>query len=134
RGDPPPARDVRGGVRHVRERGRGADGGLRGRLRVGADERRADRDRARPAVSRVLYFGLPLGALCRIADAHALAGACISRPDQPGMRRLRERMAGALLLESPDLSDAAIVAQLRALSPELIVSWFWTRQIPEEVI
>ncbi|HEY8428451.1 MAG TPA: methionyl-tRNA formyltransferase [Sandaracinaceae bacterium] len=111
-----------------------AAGGRRGRPAPDADERTGIGDRVRPGAKRVLYFGLPLGALCLIADGHVLAGACISRPDQPGMRRLRARMAGALLLEKPDLSDPAVVARLRALAPDLIVSWFWTRQIPEEVI
>ncbi len=82
---------------------------------------------------RVLYLGLPLGALCLLHDGHELAGVCISRPDQPGMRRLRARL-GAPILERPDLHDPAVVAELRALAPGLIVSWFWTKQIPVEVI
>lgn len=83
---------------------------------------------------RVLYFGLPLGALCLLHDGLEIVGACISRPDQPGMRRLGRRLDGALLLEKPDLSDLSIVARLRALAPDQIVSWFWTKQIPEDVI
>lgn len=85
-------------------------------------------------MTRALYFGLPLGALCLLHDGHELAGACISRPDQPGMRRLRARLAGRLVLERPELDDPAVVARLRALAPDMIVSWFWTTQIPEEVI
>ena len=85
--------------------------------------------------SRALYLGLPLGALCLLADGIELAGACISRPDQPGMRRLRRTLGeGALLLERPDLSDPAIVSALAALAPDLIVSWFWTKRIPEAVL
>lgn len=81
----------------------------------------------------MLYLGLPLGALCLLADGRELAGACISRPDQPGMRRLR-RTGRFPILEKPDLSDPAVVAELAALAPDLIVSWFWTKRIPEEVI
>lgn len=50
------------------------------------------------------------------------------------MRRLRARLAGKPVLARPDLQDRAIVEELRALAPDLIVSWFWTRQIPEDVI
>ncbi|MCZ7683340.1 MAG: hypothetical protein M5U28_32950 [Sandaracinaceae bacterium] len=37
----------------------------------------------RDRVTRVLYFGLPLGALCLLHDGHELAGACISRRTSP---------------------------------------------------
>lgn len=82
---------------------------------------------------RVLYLGLPLGALCLLSDGLEIAAACISRPDQPGMRRLR-RAVDAPILEKPDLSDPAIVDLLRDLGADQIVSWFWTKQIPEDVI
>lgn len=86
-------------------------------------------------MSRALYLGLPLGALCLLADGIELVGVCISRPDQPGMRRLRRKLGeGALLLEKPDLRSPAIVSTLGALAPELIVSWFWTKRIPEAVL
>lgn len=86
-------------------------------------------------MKRVLYLGLPLGALCLLADGRELAGACISRPDQPGMRRLRRRSAGRFpIFERPDLNDPAMVATLARLSPDLLVSWFWTKRIPEAVI
>lgn len=84
--------------------------------------------------ARVLYFGLPLGALCLARDGLEIVGACISRPEQPGMRRLRRTLTDALALERPDLSERAIVERLRALAPDQIVSWFWTKAIPMEVI
>jgi methionyl-tRNA formyltransferase len=83
---------------------------------------------------RVLYLGLPLGALCLAHDGLEIVGACISRPDQPGRWRLRRRIASAPVLEKPDLSDRSVVERLRALGCEQIVSWFWTKQIPEDVI
>jgi methionyl-tRNA formyltransferase len=81
---------------------------------------------------RVLFLGLPLGALCLMRELEVV-GACISRPEQPGMFRLRRRLAGPIL-ERPNLEDEAVRAQLRELRPDLIVSWFWTKRIPVEVI
>jgi methionyl-tRNA formyltransferase len=83
---------------------------------------------------RVLYLGLPLGALCLLADGLEVVGACISRPEQPGLRRLRRRLGDVPLWERPDLSDPEIVERLRRLAPDQIVSWFWTKQIPEDVL
>ena len=37
---------------------------------------------------KILYLGLPLGALMLLREGHDLVGACISRPSMPGMRRL----------------------------------------------
>lgn len=34
----------------------------------------------------------------------------------------------------PKLADAAFVAQVRASKPELLVSWFWTKRIPEALL
>jgi methionyl-tRNA formyltransferase len=83
---------------------------------------------------RVLYLGLPLGALCLLADGLDVVGACISRPEQPGMRRLRRRLPAAPVLERPDLRDPAVLELLRALAPDQIVSWFWTKRVPESVL
>jgi methionyl-tRNA formyltransferase len=82
---------------------------------------------------RLLYFGLPLGALCLARDGLELVAACISRPDQPGMRRVR-RLPGTLVLERPDLRDPSVHERLRACSPDFIASWFWTKAIPQSVI
>jgi methionyl-tRNA formyltransferase len=81
---------------------------------------------------RVLYLGLPLGALCLLHDGLEVVVACISRPDQPGMRRLRR--TGTPVLEKPDLADPAVVERLRAARPDFVVSWFWTKRIPEPVL
>lgn len=81
---------------------------------------------------RVLFFGLPLGALCLMREL-TVVGACISRPEQPGMFRLRRRLDGPIL-ERPDLEDPQVQEQLQELKPDLIVSWFWTKRIPLEVI
>lgn len=83
---------------------------------------------------RLLYLGLPLGALCLARAGHALAAACISRPDAPGMRRLRAAIGAAPLLERPDLRDVAVHKILAATAPELIVSWFWTKRVPPAIV
>lgn len=82
---------------------------------------------------RVLYLGLPLGALCLLADGLDVVCACISRPDQPGMRRLQRHLDQAIL-RVPDLSAPEVVARLAATAPDQIVSWFWTKRIPEPVL
>jgi methionyl-tRNA formyltransferase len=89
-----------------------------------------------PESFRLLYLGLPLGALALMRDGLDVEAACISRPGSPGMRRVRQEMAkrGRLLLAKPDLSHDAVADLLGSTRPDLIVSWFWTRQIPIEVL
>lgn len=85
---------------------------------------------------RIAYFGLPLGALCLLRDGHALAAVCISRPEMPGMSRLRRLLAPlhVPLLAKPDLEDEATVTFLAATKPALLASWFWTKRIPAKVL
>jgi methionyl-tRNA formyltransferase len=89
-----------------------------------------------PAAFRALYLGLPLGALLLLEDGIDVALACISRVNAPGMRRLRRRMAdrGRLVLGRPDLESPAMVELIASVKPQLIVSWFWTRRIPADVV
>jgi methionyl-tRNA formyltransferase len=84
----------------------------------------------------IVYLGLPLGALALLHDGHDVRVACISRPDLPGMRRLRRIMLsrGGLILSKPDLTHTETVSMLRAAQPLLLVSWFWTKKIPPEVL
>lgn len=84
----------------------------------------------------IVYLGLPLGALALLRDGHDVRVACISRPDLPGMRRLRRVMLerGGLVLARPDLAHADTVELLRSAKPSLLVSWFWTRKIPLDVL
>lgn len=85
---------------------------------------------------RTLYLGLPLGAA--VLARHGLAPdvACIWQLDVPGMRRVRRLAAqpGRLVLGRPELDDEHIVALLRAARPDVILSWFWPRRIPAEVL
>ncbi len=84
----------------------------------------------------IIYLGLPLGALALLQDGHDVRVACISRPDLPGMRKLRRVMLerGGLVLARPDLAHQDTVEMLRAAKPALLVSWFWTKKIPLDVL
>jgi len=69
-------------------------------------------------------------------EGFVLTGACIARPLMPGMRRLRRILADAQapLLGRPDLTQPEVQALLASTRPDLVVSWFWTRRIPPEVL
>jgi methionyl-tRNA formyltransferase len=85
---------------------------------------------------KVLYFGLPLGALALLSDGLDLRVACISRVTSPGLRRLRKKMLAreGLVLARPDLDSETVKELLASVKPDLVVSWFWTRRIPHDVI
>lgn len=85
---------------------------------------------------RILYLGMPLGALMLLREGHHIVGACISRPASPGMSRLRRALAetGAPLLGRPDLTQPAVQSLLASTEPDLVVSWFWTRRIPATLV
>ncbi|MBX3192831.1 MAG: hypothetical protein KF819_37955 [Labilithrix sp.] len=78
---------------------------------------------------RVAFVGLPLAALLLDADGHEIVWAGICRRDAIGTRRLRRRIGDANVAIVPDLSRAAGAARARA--PDLVVSWFWTRKVPQ---
>ena len=82
---------------------------------------------------RLAVFGLPLAGLLLAADGHEIVLAAVSPVAAPGRRRLR-RTARAFFDTrelSPRALEAAVQSELATRAPELIVSWFWTRRIPE---
>jgi methionyl-tRNA formyltransferase len=83
---------------------------------------------------RIAYFGLPLGACLLHADGHELELAVLSPLEAPGRRRLLRLLGEGRVLDAlaadPGM-DAEIEARLGATPPDLIVSWFWTRKLPE---
>ncbi len=85
---------------------------------------------------KILYLGLPLGALMLHREGYPLVAACVSRTTMPGMRRLQRVMAEsrAPLLGTPDLESLAVREILAAAAPDLLVSWFWTRRVPSAVV
>lgn len=76
----------------------------------------------------IAFVGLPIAALLLAADGHTIVWAGICRKDAPGTRRLVKRIAPAPVHVVPDLSARA--DEVRALAPDLVVSWFWTKKIP----
>jgi methionyl-tRNA formyltransferase len=86
--------------------------------------------------ARILYLGLPLGALALLRGGLDVAAACISRTASPGMRRLRRALLdrGGLVLGKPDLDDAGVHELIASAKPDMIASWFWTRRIPPSVL
>jgi methionyl-tRNA formyltransferase len=79
---------------------------------------------------KIAFFGLPLAALALLADGHEIVVAALSRRGLPGTRRLRARL-GERVLVLPRV-DAGFVSRVRGA--DLVVSWFWTKKLPIEVI
>jgi methionyl-tRNA formyltransferase len=89
---------------------------------------------ARPARPlRIAFFGLPLAALLLARDGHEIAYAGLSRRSV-GLRRLSTRVAPGRTHLLPRVESAATLAHVRAASPDLVVSWFWTTLLPEPIL
>ncbi len=84
---------------------------------------------------RILYLGLPLGALCLAERGHRLVAIGLGHPDAPGARRVRRRLGDrALILGRPDLESASVFDAIASARPDALLSWFWPRRIPERVL
>lgn len=82
---------------------------------------------------KIAFFGLPLAALLLRADGHEIVYAGICRREAIGNRRLARR-ATCPVTFVPNLADAKTIAALEDASPDLIVSWFWTKKIPKRAL
>jgi methionyl-tRNA formyltransferase len=85
-------------------------------------------------VARLVFFGLPLGALLLAADGHELQLAVLAPVEAPGAHRLRRVLGSPRVLAASELGERLereVDARLAALDPELVVSWYWTRRLPE---
>lgn len=82
---------------------------------------------------RIVFFGLPLAALLLARDGHDVALAALSRTDTVGLRRAR-RAFGDRLVIKPSVRDPALIERVRALAPDLLVSWFWTTRLPMTLV
>lgn len=81
---------------------------------------------------KIAYFGLPLGALALARDGHTLALVVLSPVAAPGRRRLAGLVDPTVCLDFLDGARESEVDQaLAALAPDLVLSWFWTRRLPE---
>jgi methionyl-tRNA formyltransferase len=83
---------------------------------------------------RIVFCGLPLAALLLLEDGHAVPLAAICRRSAIGTRRLKRKLGEESVLVTPNLSSPAVVERIRALEPDLLVSWFWTKRIPRAVL
>jgi methionyl-tRNA formyltransferase len=79
---------------------------------------------------RIVYFGLPLGALLLAADGHALDLCVLSPVAAPGERRLRHRVNTEVLgADELEAREPDLLSRFEREPPELLVSWFWTRRL-----
>lgn len=86
-----------------------------------------------PVALKIAFFGLPLAALLLEKDGHDIALAAICRSDAVGVRRAKRRF-GARFVMKPDATRPAFVERVAALKADLVVSWFWTKRLPMEVV
>jgi methionyl-tRNA formyltransferase len=79
---------------------------------------------------RIAFFGLPLAAVLLAADGHEIAIAVLSRPDAPGARRISRLLGPSRVHAKGDLDEPTLLGALAVVSPDLLVSWFWTAKLP----
>lgn len=83
---------------------------------------------------RVAFFGLPLGACLLHRDGHEFELAVLSPVEAPGRRRVRRLLGEERVLDALELGpklEELVDVRLAEAPPDLIVSWFWTRKLPE---
>lgn len=84
---------------------------------------------------RIVFLGLPLAAILLIADGHSVPLAGLRKGLTMGARRLRRLMDGpSTVVIDPHRNWASFENKVRALQPDLLVSWFFTRKIPQSVV
>ncbi len=83
---------------------------------------------------RIAFFGLPLAALFLHRDGVEIRLAAISRTEAIGTRRLARLLGEDRVVGRGDAERPDFAARVRAAAPDLVVSWFWTRKIPQEVL
>lgn len=77
---------------------------------------------------RIAFVGLPLAAILLARDGHDVVWAGVCRENALGTRRLTRMLGNDRVAIVPNLG--ACVDRVRALEPELVVSWFWTKNVP----
>jgi methionyl-tRNA formyltransferase len=83
---------------------------------------------------RIVFFGLPLAAVLLARDGHDVALASLCLADAVGRRRARRMLGEARVLIKPGARDPALLERVRALTPDLLVSWFWTTRLPMSLV
>jgi methionyl-tRNA formyltransferase len=83
----------------------------------------------------IAFFGLPLAALALNRDGHDLTLAALSPVECPGRRRLGRVLAPERIVDALGLSrerhERLVERRLAETRPDLLVCWFWTRQLPD---
>lgn len=87
---------------------------------------------ARPL--RIVFFGLPLAAVLLARDGHDVVLASISFSEAIGLRRAQRILGHDRVLIRPGARDPALLARVRALAPDLLVSWFWITRLPMTLV
>lgn len=82
---------------------------------------------------RIAYFGLPLGAVLLQRAGVELVSIALGHTDAIGARRVRRKARG-LVLGKPSLDDPGIVDAIASSRPDVILSWFWPKRIPPQVL
>lgn len=83
---------------------------------------------------RIVFFGLPLAALLLARDGHQIELCAVCRKDALGLRRATRTFGKEKMLVRPRVNDAALLARVRSLAPDLLVSWFWTTRLPMNLV
>lgn len=83
---------------------------------------------------RIVFFGLPLAALLLAKDGHSIELCAVCRKDALGLRRARRTFGKDRVLVRPKANDPELLARIRSLAPDLIVSWFWTTRLPMNIV
>jgi methionyl-tRNA formyltransferase len=81
---------------------------------------------------KLAFLGLPLAAILLAADGHDIVYAGVL-PER-GLRRLTKLLGASRVRITPDLERTDESEALRQAGPDLIVSWFWPRRIPDRVL
>lgn len=82
---------------------------------------------------RIAFLGLPLAGVLLSHDGHDVAFAVLARRGYPGERRLRKIVGEGRVADASSF-DRALVERVVAEKVDLVVSWYFTRRIPMEVV
>ncbi|PIE06301.1 MAG: hypothetical protein CSA75_00270 [Sorangium cellulosum] len=83
---------------------------------------------------RIVFVGLPLAALLLIADGQKVVLAGLRKGLTTGSRRLQRSIGHGRVVVDPHRDWNSFRHRLEELRADLLVSWFFTRQIPMSVI
>lgn len=83
---------------------------------------------------RIAFVGLPLAALLLAHDGHDVVLAGLRKGLTTGRRRLGRRIGQQRIVVDPHRDWSGFVRRAREAHPDLLVSWFFTRRIPTELV